>query len=163
MPDLTSAGGTSPREVFARLHRAVRENYDMDGQADLYAENGTVELPFAPPGMPGRIEGREAIRRILRAGGEGARQAGRRIVEYRNVVVRDTDDPEVIVAEFDLHGEVPATGATYQLSFIQVLRVRDGEIVSMRDYFNPQAMTETLSLPSNPNPDPVRSAGERAQ
>jgi ketosteroid isomerase-like protein len=144
----------SPREVFECLHRAVQDDYDMDTQAALFAEDGVLEWPFAPAGMARRIEGREAIRRVLGAAGERTRQTGRRITEYRGVVVRETTDPEVIVAEFDLRGEMGATGDAYQLSFIQVLRVRNGQIVSMRDYFNPQAMAETLSGEQKPGAAP---------
>ncbi|MGE5335596.1 MAG: nuclear transport factor 2 family protein [Nitrososphaerota archaeon] len=125
----------SPREVFARLHERVRDDYDMDGQADLYAVDGVLDLPFAPSGMPHRIRGREAIRALLAAAGQRARQAGRKITRYDPLVIHDTADPEVIIAEFDLHGEVTPTGAVYRMPFIQVLRVRNGEIVSMRDYF----------------------------
>ncbi len=129
------------REVFERLHERVRDNYDMDGQADLYAPDGTLELPFAPPGVPRRIWGREEIRGFLGAAGQRARDAGRRILRYDPLVVHETADPEVIVAEFELHGEVAATRETYRTPFIQVLRVRDGQIVSMRDYFTGEATT----------------------
>lgn len=127
----------------------MRDDYDMDTQADLYAPDGILEMPFAPAGAPRRIAGREGIRRVLRVAGERARQSGRRIIAYRELVVRETDDPEVIVAEFDLYGEMAATGATYTLSFIQVLRVRDGLIVAMRDYFDSQALAGALA----PSPD----------
>ena len=137
---MSEPAGASPREIFERLHERVRDDYDMDGQADLYAPDGVLELPFAPPGVPHRIWGREEIRAFLGAAGQRARQAGRRIVRYDPVVVHETADPEVIVAEFDLHGEVAATGEAYRMPFVQVMRVRGGEIVSMRDYF----ATETV-------------------
>ena len=69
---------------------------------------------------------------------EPARRGGRRIKGYSSVVVHETTDPEVIIAEFDLDGEIVATGETYQLSYIQVLRVRNGQIVWMRDYMDPR-------------------------
>jgi uncharacterized protein len=141
MTERTSAAPAGPREVFELLHERVRDDYDMDSQADLYARDGVLELPFVPPGMPRRLRGREEIRGFLRAAGRRARRAGRRIARYDPVVVHETADPEVIVAEFDLHGEVAGTGETYRLSFVQVLRVRGGEIVSMRDYFDPRAMS----------------------
>lgn len=140
MAGATTATPAGPREVFVHLHDRVRDDYDMDGQADLYAQDGTLELPFAPPGMPRCIRGREEIRKFLVAAGQRARRAGRRIVRYDPLVVHETTDHEVIVAEFDLHGEVAATGAAYRMPFIQVLRVRDGEIVSMRDYFTGEAL-----------------------
>ena len=133
-------GPPGPREIFERLHERVRDDYDMDGQADLYAADGTLELPFAPPGVPRRIRGRDEIRKFLMAAGERSRQAGRRILRYDPLVVHETADPEVIVAEFDLHGEVAATGEAYRMPFIQVMRVRDGQITSMRDYFTGEAL-----------------------
>lgn len=134
-----AATPNSPREVFERLHQRVRDNYDMDGQAELYAPEGTLELPFAPVGVPRLIQGREEIREFLGAAGQRAREAGRRILRYDPLVVHETAEPEVIVAEFELHGEVAATGETYQMPFIQVLRVCNGQIVSMRDYFTGDA------------------------
>lgn len=146
MKEPTNARGVpGPREVFERLHQRVRDDYDMDGQADLYAPDGILEMPFAPPGALRRIEGREEIRALLAVAGQAARRAGRRIVRYDPVVVHETADPEVIVAEFDLHGEVSTTGERYRVSFIQVLRARDGQIVSMRDYFDPRALSEALA------------------
>lgn len=159
MTEPANAASTSPRAVFARLHQAVCDDYDMDAQADLYAPDGVVDFPFAPPGMPRRIEGQEAIRRVLTAAGEQARRAGRRIVAYRDLVVHETSDPEVIVAEFMLHGEVITTGDTYQMSFIQVLRVRNGQIVAMRDYFDPQAMAKVLSGVSDSIGTPAGEGG----
>jgi uncharacterized protein len=47
-----------------------------------------------------------------------------------------SSDPEVIVAEFEYQGTDPGTGEPYALPGIFVLRVRDGQIVSSRDYFD---------------------------
>lgn len=131
-----------PREIFSRLMAAVLD-YDMDAQADLYAEDGILEWPFAPPGMPRRVEGREAIRELLVPLGERARQSGRRLRDYDHVMIHETTDPEVIIVEFDVTGESD-NGGPYRLSYIQVLRVREGKIVSFRDYWNPQALVSLL-------------------
>jgi ketosteroid isomerase-like protein len=50
-----------------------------------------------------------------------------------NVTIHETTDPEVIVAEFECQGTSDA-GEPYALPAIFVLRVRNGEIVSSRDY-----------------------------
>jgi hypothetical protein len=133
-----------PREVFARLQEVVLQ-FDMDAQADLYAVNGVLEWPFAPEGLPRRVEGREAIRRVLVPLGERARAAGHHLLEFRALVLHDTADPEVIIAEFDAQGEVLPGGQPYRLSYVQVLRVRDGEIVTFRDYWNPLALSALLT------------------
>ena len=130
----------NPREVWEQAHQHVRE-YDLGAFADMFAPDGVLELPFAPPGIPRRLEGREAIRGFLAPAGEAARSAGRRINGYSSVVVHETTDPEVIIAEFDLDGEIVTTGETYQLSYIQVMMVRNGWIVWMRDYMDPRVFS----------------------
>jgi ketosteroid isomerase-like protein len=156
MTESARAISASPREVFDLLHERVRDDYDMDGQADLYAADGVLELPFARPGTPCRLQGREEILRFLKAAGQRALQAVRRIVRYDPLLVHDTADPEVIVAEFDLHGEVSATGRTYRIPFVQVLRVCHDQIVSMRDYFAGEArdiVDEALGAGQGPDPE----------
>jgi ketosteroid isomerase-like protein len=127
------ASNASPREVFERVLRAILD-VQMDVYADLFATDGTLELPFAPPGIPRRIEGREAIRAFIRAGAERLRGAPPQW-QFRSVVVHETIDPEVIVTEFDVQGV--AAGGPYQFANLQVMTVRRGEIVSLRDYWNP--------------------------
>jgi uncharacterized protein len=99
--------------------------------------------------MPRRIEGREEIRAFFRAGTERVQSAARRW-EFRSVVVHETVDPEVIVTEFDVHGEVTETGEPYQFSNLQVLTVREGKIVSLRDYWNPLDRPELAALIDRP-------------
>ncbi|MFG3227212.1 nuclear transport factor 2 family protein [Kitasatospora sp. NPDC048194] len=68
----------------------------------------------------------------------------------RNVVVRETDDPEVIVAEYDYRVLNRGTGRTVEAANIQVLRVRDGLIVHSRDYHDHLALAVAADgLPSS--------------
>jgi len=57
-----------------------------------------------------------------------------------DAVIRETDDPEVVVAEITHHGHSTVTDAPYQLTALGVIRVRDGEIVRYDDYMNPVAL-----------------------
>jgi ketosteroid isomerase-like protein len=139
-----TASTTSPRAVFERMQRLILERR-FDAYADLFAGDGAIELPFAPPGVPRRVQGREEIRAFFRAGTERVASAARRW-EFRSVVVHETADPEVIVTEFEVHGQVTATGGPYQFSNLQVMTVRGGEIVSLRDYWNPLDRPELAAL-----------------
>ncbi|MEO3874914.1 nuclear transport factor 2 family protein [Nonomuraea sp. B12E4] len=104
------------------------------GLADLYAEDSVIEIPFVPEGVPTRFEGREGHRdRFERA----ARTIRRDRVD--NVVIHETADPEVVVLEYDLHSTLIGSGRPVVLSYIMVMRVRDGLIVHSRDYGNPLA------------------------
>ena len=50
----------SPREIIERHRQAVLA-LDMAAQAELFAEDGVLEFPFAPAGAPSSLIGREQI------------------------------------------------------------------------------------------------------
>ncbi|WP_308102854.1 nuclear transport factor 2 family protein [Lentzea sp. CC55] len=105
---------------------------DMAGFAGLWAEDGVMEFPFAPPGWPARLEGRAAIEDYLRDYPEMLDIRG-----FPKQVVHRTTDTGVLIAEFDAEGVVVATGKPYRASYIAVITTRDGEIAHYRDYWNP--------------------------
>ena len=141
----------SPRDVFERARRCVLAR-DANGFADLFAPDAVVEYPFGARavGLPPYLEGREQIRGHLTAAMRRSRAAGGRMIAYDAVVVHETTDPEVIIVEFDLMGELSATGQTYQLPYVQVFRIRDGAIVTMRDYFSGKRLAEVMQLVEPP-------------
>ncbi|MBT2234397.1 nuclear transport factor 2 family protein [Nonomuraea sp. NEAU-A123] len=121
-----SVAGVVAAYHTAMLHRSA------DELADLYAEDGLHEFPFG--GLP-PFKGREEVR----AGYTmmwGAMEA--LVKEIRDVVIRQTTDPEVVVAE---HETVVAV-ADQELTVpgLLILRVRDGLIVHTRDYMDTSAI-----------------------
>ncbi|MEO5921929.1 MAG: nuclear transport factor 2 family protein [Pseudolysinimonas sp.] len=121
----------TPREVFLELVSGVAEGR-WQTLPELYAEQTHVVHPFAPLGgdaITSRAELREHF-----APPEGAPPLPKRTVE--NVTIHETADPEVIVAEFEYHGDAIGTGERVIIPGIFVLRVHDGEIVSSRDYLD---------------------------
>lgn len=123
-----------PIEVLERRRRVLLAR-DMEAFADLFTDDGVIEMPFAAPGMPARLEGREAIRAFSARPGVGH-------VEISDLRVRDlhrTADPEVVIVELMSVGRIPATGAAFEVPCIQVFRIRDGRIVLFRDYTGPMS------------------------
>ncbi|WP_051814404.1 nuclear transport factor 2 family protein [Kitasatospora sp. MBT63] len=123
-----------PREVFGKLIEGIGEGRYTE-LADLYAEDAVVETVFEPAG-PRLTVGRAALRERF------AQVAAVSPVELTplNIVLRETGDPEIVVAEFDYRVHHRATGRTFETANIQVLRVRDGLIVSSRDYHDHLAL-----------------------
>jgi uncharacterized protein len=103
--------------------------------AELYAESAVVELPFAQPGGL-RLVGREQLAQHFT-------RAGRAPFRLRpiNLTLHETTDPEVVVAEYDYQGEVTSTGRSFLVSNVQIVRVREGLIVSSRDFHDHAGMT----------------------
>ena len=117
----------SPREVFLALVNGIADG-NLAEVPDLYAEQIDVVHPFDPlHGAP--LRSREELRGRMEQFAAGPRPRRR----VGNVTIHETTDPEVIVAEFEYLGTTDA-GQPYALPAIFVLRVRNGEIVSSRDY-----------------------------
>jgi ketosteroid isomerase-like protein len=126
----------SPRDVVTALMQGISDGA-WDGLHDWYAEDAVVEYPFALP-APTRLEGRQAIRDYFAL---AARSPLR--LRLRDMVVHETADPEVVVAEWTYDGE-GANGRAFQVANIQVTRVRAGKIVASRDYHNHFVLTEAM-------------------
>ena len=121
----------STTDVVAAYHAAMLHK-SADELADLYAEDGLHEFPF---GGLAPFRGREEIR----AGYTMMWGAMKALVkEIRDVTIRQTTDPEVIVAE----QETVVTVADQELTVpgLLILRVRDGLIVHTRDYMDTSAV-----------------------
>ncbi|WP_312897624.1 nuclear transport factor 2 family protein [Kitasatospora kifunensis] len=130
MTDMRSQRGTGPRELLAAFHQAM-VNLSADELADLHAEDAVYEFPLLTPGRPERYRNQAEIRQ-----GFGAAWAAApvRVEEIRSVVVHETTDPEVIVAEQQAFATITGTSRSFTLPFLLVMRVRDGRIVHVRDY-----------------------------
>lgn len=128
------------REIVERMLRAGREQ-DTETFVGLMAPEGYIEWPYRPAGVPARLQGHAEIRRFLTEAAKGFI----RFDEYRNVVLHETTDLEVIIVEYEAHGTVIATGAPFQQTIIAVFRVRNDQILSYRDYINPLPLAEALA------------------
>ncbi|MEV3903880.1 nuclear transport factor 2 family protein [Mycobacterium sp. NPDC050551] len=127
-----------PVELVDRaLDLLVRQ--DMAGFSDLWADDGAIEFPFAAPGYPERVVGREAVAEYMRGYPELLRIEG-----FPHKVVHQTVDPAVVIVEFEAAGTVVASGAPYRMRYIAVITVRDGRIQNYRDYWSPLAAAEAM-------------------
>ncbi|MEJ3657544.1 nuclear transport factor 2 family protein [Actinomycetes bacterium KLBMP 9759] len=122
----------SPRDVFLRLVHGVADR-DLAALPALYAERTDVRHPMAPLDTP-PLTTRDELREHF------GRPAAAQTLDLRirpvDIVVHETADPEVIVAEFSYAGTHPETGAEFAVPCVFVMRVRDGEIVESRDYID---------------------------
>jgi hypothetical protein len=134
----------SPREVAEQVRRMVAgEGVEF---ADLFAEDGVLTYPFGLPGQPAELRGREAIRDYFK---DLRRARDLLVMDGVEAVVRETDDPEVVVTEITHHGWSKAAGEPYRHTALGVIRVRDGEIIHYDDYMNPIAVARLLGRTSD--------------
>ena len=132
----------TPADVLAQRRRLVLGG-DADGFAGLFAPDGVIEVPFAPPGAPSRLEGREAIREYSRH----VVASLLRIEDFEITDLYQTQDPEVVIVEMRTTATLATTGQSFAATSIQVLRIREGQIVLFRDFANPRVMEDVTGKP----------------
>lgn len=121
---------TSPAHAVLERFRQAAVDRSTEDMGALYAEDAVHEFPFTAPGLPSRLEGRDAIMSWSVAvwDTDAFTYTG-----YRTLAVHHTDDPETIIVEQEAIGTSAATGE-FVLPNVVVLTVRDGRIVRLRDY-----------------------------
>jgi len=134
----------TPREIAEQVRRMVAG--EPVAFASLFAADGVMTYPFAVPGLhPQELRGRDAIDAFFSAIGPSRQLFAQDGVD---AVIRETDDPEVVVTEITHYGRSLVTGAPYRLTAVGVIRVRDGEIVRYDDYMSPVDLARLLGRTS---------------
>jgi uncharacterized protein len=129
----------APGEVVERWRRASIDR-STDALRSVYADAAVHEFPFAYPGVPTRLEGREEIVSWIAAGWAGDVP---RFDGYRTLALHATTDPQTVVVEQEAVGTSATIGA-FTLPGIVVLTAEDGRIVRLRDYVDVRAAAAVL-------------------
>ena len=98
------------------------------------AETVVIRLPFAPPGVANELVGLEPAITAL-----GAAWAAKARFDWHDVVIRRTEDPELLVTTARSEA-VLRSGQRYANSYVMLTRIRDGLVVEHAEYFNPLAV-----------------------
>jgi ketosteroid isomerase-like protein len=102
-----------------------------------------IEFPFAPPGAPSRLAGREAIREQSRR----LLASPVRLDGVEDAELYQTKDPEVVIVEVRAKATLTTTGRSFATTSIQIYRIRQGQIVLFRDFANPRVLEDVLNPP----------------
>lgn len=112
----------------------------VDEWLDLFTADGVLEFPFAPAGVPARLQGREALAAHM------AHFPQNFDVEFVGLEIHETTDPGRVIAEFRSVGTAVPTGKPYEQTCISVVYVDDsGLITRYVDYWNPLVAIEALT------------------
>lgn len=116
---------------------------DVRSFPEMIAVDGVVEFPFAPPGFSERLQGRQAVAAHMERVGPRIRLDG-----VSEPLVHRTSDPGVLIIEFEGVGQGVTTGEPYRQRYISVMRLRNGHIAHIKEYWNPLAILQTLKGPA---------------
>ena len=107
---------------------------------ELWADDGVCEFPFASPGRPRLLQGKEQILAYMTA------YPSRIFIEgVDKLRVHPALDPNVVVVEMTIKGRAVETDKPYNQQYVIVAETRDGKLTHYREYWNPLMSAEALS------------------
>ncbi len=130
------------KEIISKFFEAQAKQ-DVQGMADVLAENIVFEMPFALPGLPDRVEGKATVVEFLEKF-LGKEHGIFTRWDLHNIKIYPGDDLHLFFTELDGQGVVAQSGYQYRQKYIILFRVFDGRINHWREYLNPTPLQEAL-------------------
>jgi ketosteroid isomerase-like protein len=136
LPDRVERVTLTHQEIYERYMYAGAITRNPDAVAELFTDDGVYEAPLVPVDhpLPRILVGREAIRAGVVAFHREPAFLGTVDAKRSGFVLHQTGDPDVFITEVDAMLVGP-DGQSATISLVQIFRVRDGRIASLRDYF----------------------------
>jgi uncharacterized protein len=133
------------------IYKAVKPYFDLvrsalgdlvDGEHffDCVSEEIVYEVLYDFPGWPRVIDGRASLM-------ESFRGYGKHIVIHSadHLTRHVADNRQVIVIEYEVHGEILSTRAKYHNRFCLIIKIADRRIAHWRDYMDSLAAWNALT------------------
>jgi uncharacterized protein len=116
---------------FDIVRRGLAGQVDGDHYFDTIADNAVFEFRYIFPGWPRKLDGREALMALYAGYGNNILLHG-----ADALVVHQSQDARVVILEYEVHGKIIRTGASYDNRFISVVTIGERKIVRWRDYMD---------------------------
>lgn len=111
--------------------------------ATLIADDLVWELPFAPTlGHPARLDGRDQV-----LGHVGWFIGAVENFRFFDVRIHPGANPLEASAEVKAEGLIKPTGRLYEQDYVLFVRVENGKLASIREYFDPLRAAVALNAP----------------
>ena len=124
---------------FNLVRHALGDLVDGEHFFDIVTDNTIYEVLY-DLGWPRVIRGRAALMDAFRGYVE--------IIHLQsadNLVVHTADTGNVVVIEYEVHGQVLATGTRYDNRFCSIIHVENRKIAHWRDYMDSHAAWSALT------------------
>src|SRR5207253_1192792 len=99
---------TWDRSRFDIVQQGLAGLVDGDHYFDTIADDAEFEFRYHFPGWPHTLRGRHALMALYASYGDNIVLHG-----ADELVVHRSQDPRVVIIEYDVHGNIVATGSSY--------------------------------------------------
>jgi ketosteroid isomerase-like protein len=134
------AAFTALDPFFSITQQGLKGLVDGDHYFDTIGEDAVFEFRYIFPGWPQTLNGRDALMALYAGYGNNIALQG-----ADALVIHRSQDPRVVILEYEVHGKIVRTGAPYDNRFISVVTIEDRKIVHWRDYMDSLTAMTALS------------------
>ena len=131
-------------EALNPFFEIIREGLEGLVQGEHFyetiAENAVFEFLYEFPGWPRTLRGRAGVVDGFSGYGDNIT-----LQSSGGLVVHRSQDPRVVILEYEVHGKIVATGLRYDNHFISVITIENKKIVHWRDYMDSLAAWTALN------------------
>jgi ketosteroid isomerase-like protein len=107
---------------------------------DTFADDAVYESRYNFPGWPQTIRGRSNLMAAFSGYGKSIQ-----LHRGDSLVVHPARDPRVVILEYEVHGKILRTGASYDNRFVSIITIESRRIVHWRDYMDSLAAWTALN------------------
>ena len=116
---------------FDVVMRGMAADVDGGHYFEAVADDAVFEFRYVFPDFPTKVVGRDALMALYSGYGDSTiLHSGDALVVHRS------QDPGVLILEYEVHGKKLRTGKAYDNRFISVVTIKDRKIVHWRDYMD---------------------------
>ncbi|RFB81626.1 nuclear transport factor 2 family protein [Methylovirgula sp. 4M-Z18] len=140
MPSEKYAAYRPAAPYFDAVRQALGGLVDGDHFFDVVTDKTVYEVLYDLGGWPRVIRGRSDLMAAFRGYVDHiALQSVDKLIAHK------TDDGRGLVIEYEVHGTILASGATYDNRFCSIIRIEDRKIAHWRDYMDSLAAWNALT------------------
>src|ERR1700722_4853374 len=139
--DYTAFAALDP--FFDVVMQGLSKIVDGEHYFDTLADDVLFEFLYEFPGWPRVTRGRHNLTALYSGYGRNIR-----LDRGDSLIVHPSDKGRVVTLEYEGHGKVLATGATYDNRFVAIATIESHKIVRWRDYMDSLAAWTALNKPA---------------
>jgi ketosteroid isomerase-like protein len=143
MPSGTYADYEAASPYFELVRGALGDLVEGEHFFDVVNDDVVYEVLYDFPGWPRVVCGRAHLMTQFKA-----YCANVELQSADQLIVHRTDDGRVVVIEYEVHGTIRASGATYDNRFASIIRIDNRKIAGWRDYMDSLAAWNAIMGPS---------------
>jgi uncharacterized protein len=136
--DYAAFHGLDP--FFAVVMEGLSKFVDGEHYFDALADDVLFEFLYIFPGWPRVTRGRADLISLYSGYGNNIR-----LDHGGSLAVHPSENGRVVTLEYEVHGKVLATGASYDNRFVSIVTIENRKIVRWRDYMDSLAAWTALN------------------